>query len=102
MASSPNLIFIFLGRGLKKSEYSSNSKLHDFKLDTCGRGMGLVNFILFYFIIIIFGWKNFSIWCNLFLRKLSNISINFFPKIYKKITMFLHIVQASSQHIKGF
>jgi hypothetical protein len=40
MPSSPNLIFIFLKRGLKKSEYSSNSKLHDFKLDTLWEGDG--------------------------------------------------------------
>jgi hypothetical protein len=65
-----------------------------------GWGMGLVKF-LFYFIIL-FWWKMFGIWCNHFLRKISNISFNFFPKIKKKITMFLHIVQASSQDIKGF
>jgi len=40
MPSSPNLIFIFLGRGFKKSEYSSNSKLHDFNTLWEGDGAG--------------------------------------------------------------
>ncbi len=87
MPSSPNLIFIFLGRGFKKSEYSSNSKLHDFKLDTLwDGGWG-------------WWWKVFGIWCNHFLRKISNISFNFFPKNKNKNH---HISTHSSSKWPGY
>jgi hypothetical protein len=63
-------------------------------------GMGLVKFI--YLLLFYFGGKCLAFGAIIFKEKFQNFSFNFFLKIKKKITMFLHIVQVSSQDIKGF
>ncbi len=62
----------------------------------CGRGMGLVSFFSFFLVE--------KIWHLLqsFFIKFQIFHWKFSPKLKEKITMFLHIVQASSQDIKGF
>jgi hypothetical protein len=87
MPSSPELIFIFLGRGLKKSEYSSNSKLHDFKLDTLWEGDGAGEFY-FILLLLFLGGKISAFGAIFFKENYQIFQLIFSPKFIKKLPCF--------------